>query len=87
MRISNDLSVSTNFRAVNAKYLKQAKEDYKLLWYVSPSIINSIEVDHFMRKMSDKDVIDTLKAIRPFAKNLEKRIDELLPKFDERIDF
>lgn len=40
-----------------------------------------------MRRMSDKDVIDTLEAIRPFAKNLEDRIARLLPKFDARIDF
>lgn len=49
--------------------------------------LDSIEVDHFMRRMSDKDVIDTLEAIRPFAKNLEDRIARLLPKFDARIDF
>ena len=71
----------------DTKYLNEAKKDYKLLWYVSPSILDSIEVDHFMRRMSDKDVIDTLEAIRPFAKNLEDRIARLLPKFDARIDF
>ena len=87
MRVSNNSKSFCSFSAVNTKYLKEAKKDYKLLWYVSPSILDSIEVDHFMRRMSDKDVIDTLEAIRPFAKNLEDRIARLLPKFVARIDF
>lgn len=64
MRVSNNSKSFCSFSAVNTKYLKEAKKDYKLLWYVSPSILDSIEVDHFMRRMSDKDVIDTLEAIR-----------------------
>ena len=69
MRVSNNSKSICSFSAVNTKYLKEAKKDYKLLWYVSPSILDSIE------------------AIRPFAKNLEDRIARLLPKFDARIDF
>lgn len=79
MRVSNNSKSFCSFSAVNTKYLKEAKKDYKLLWYVSPSILDSIEVDHFMRRMSDKDVIDTLEAIRPFAKTLKIELQDCCP--------
>lgn len=43
--------------------------------------LDSIEVDHFMRRMSDKDVIDTLEAIRPFAKTLKIELQDCCPSF------
>ena len=75
--IVNSNPSQTNFKAVNQKYLKWAEKDYKRIKDVSSELLESLRDDVCLfGDISSKDGVDTMNAIRKYAKPSGKEVFE-----------
>lgn len=58
----------SSFKAVDPKYLKLAKDEFKLMNTISGDLIERLQLDIISKKISKEDGIDTVKALYPYAK-------------------
>lgn len=61
-------ATNNNFRAVNPKYLKIAKEEYEFMNTISGELIESLQFDILTKKISKEDGYDTVKALYQYTK-------------------
>ncbi len=76
--INNQNQVS--YKAVNQKFFKQAKKEF--IKYAphhnQAHLISCITNAVYYRLIARQDAIDTLEAIKPYAQNSIKRIEQLI---------
>ena len=58
---------TTNFQAVNQKYLQKAIKEYNYLGSCTGELMECLRTDVFFRAISARDGLDTIEAIRPYA--------------------
>ena len=81
MRI-NSVCPQPQFRAVNQRYMKWAKEDYKLEKNVSTEWLHRLRFDVFLfKKISKQDAIDTIEAVKKFMGKTDDGIEDTLSYF------
>ena len=73
---------NTNFQAVNQKYLKNAIKEYKQLGSCTGELMESLRTKVFFRRISARDGLDTLEAIRPYAPWGIKFLDHVKENFE-----
>ncbi len=58
---------TTNFQAVNQKYLQKAIKEYNYLGSCTGELMESLRTKVFFRRISARGGLDTIEAIRPYA--------------------
>lgn len=70
------------FKAVNQKYFELAKKDYSLTEDVSCDWLQRLSFDVFLfKKISPKDGIDTVNAVKKYMKKTDDVMEDLLKRF------
>ena len=70
------------FKAVNQKYFEWAKKDYSLTEDVSCDWLQRLSFDVFLfKKISPKDGIDTVNAVKKYMKKTDDGLEYLLKRF------
>lgn len=78
---------STAFRAVQDKYLKKAHDEYYYIGTISTTLMG-MEVDHFQRKISNADMVDTLKKFLELGGDeFRAQIQSVLKKYEGKARF
>ena len=78
-RISLSQPSKPQFKAVNQKYFEWAKKDYSLTEDVSCDWLQRLSFDVFLfKKISPKDGIDTVNAVKKYMKKTDNAIEDLL---------
>ena len=81
-RISLSQPSNPQFKAVNQKYFEWAKKDYSLTEDVSCDWLQRLSFDVFLfKKISPKDGIDTVNAVKKYMKKTDNAIEDLLNSF------
>ncbi len=69
MRV-NSINSNVNFQTVNQKYLQRAQKEYKQIHCLTNDLLFCMETDVMFKDIPIQDAIDTLKAIKAFAKDI-----------------
>lgn len=79
MRIQPITNNQQSFKAVNQKYFAWAKEEYKLCKNVSTEWIQCLSYDVYLfKKVSCRDAIDTIEAVRNYMGRISFCTENLL---------
>ena len=82
MRIQKITTQQPQFKAVNQKYMAWAKEDYGLEKNVSTEWLHRLRFDVFLfKKISPKDAIDTINAVKKYMNKTDDILEETIQKF------
>ena len=73
---------NTNFNAVNQKYLQKAIKEYNYLGSCTGELMESLRTKVFFKRISARDGLDTLEAIRPYAPWGIKFLDHVKENFE-----
>ena len=72
-------SNNVSFKAVNPVYLKEAKDEFKLMNTVSGDLIECLQFDILTKKINRQDAIDTVKALYQYTRKKDHwLLDSLL---------
>ena len=84
----NSYKINPAHKAVNQKYLKQAMELNKKFGPYPPigRLLQQIDLEAAYGSMPKQDIIDTLNAIKPYAKNALEAIEATIDMVKSWID-
>ncbi len=73
---------TTNFQAVNQKYLQKAIKGYNRFGSFSGELLECLRADVFFRAISARDGLDTLEAIRKYGSDTIDFLEHVKENFE-----
>ena len=69
-------------KAVNQKFLKQARNEYMKYapYHDQGHLLTMLEINEAYGLISTQDVVDTLEAIKPYAQNAIKVVENMIKR-------